>query len=193
MKRATAVLTRGVFPHQFSWLLHVPLRRLIVSPARLVARLPLLETSRVLEVGPGSGYFSDALARRLPRGLLCLIDLQPEMLVKAKRRLQSRGHMNVQYVAADAGGALPFAPAHFDLALLVSVLGEVRRQDEGLAALFHLLAPGGILAVHEAVPDPDRIQFHDLVTLVRKHGFALSARHGHRFSYTALFRKDPAR
>ena len=191
MNRRTAVLTRGVFPHQFAWLLHLPLRRLIVSPKRLVDQLPLQEHSRVLEVGPGSGYFSTELARRLPSGVLCLLDLQPQMLVKARRRLTSQGYRHVQYVAADAA-ALPFPDAQFDVALLVCVLGEVSRQDDGIASLARVLTPVGTLAVRESVPDPDRIEFNTLEALVRRHGFQLAARHGGRFSYTALFRRDAA-
>jgi len=33
---------------------------------------------------------------------------------------------------------------------------------------------------------PDRIDFHDLEALVRRHGFLLAARHGGRFDYLAL-------
>ncbi|MCG8683889.1 MAG: class I SAM-dependent methyltransferase [Desulfobacterales bacterium] len=38
---------------------------------------------RVLEVGPGSGFFSVEVIRRIPGGELVLLDLQPEMLEKA--------------------------------------------------------------------------------------------------------------
>ena len=84
-------LGRGYFPHQLSCLIDNPLRRLLLTPAQLANRLPLTESSHVLEVGPGSGYFSAELARRVPQGRLELLDLQPEMLAKARRKLQARG------------------------------------------------------------------------------------------------------
>ncbi len=86
---ARALWSRGVFPHQFSWLIDNPLRRLVLSPDTLAKRLPLSDSSRILELGPGSGYCSAALAARVPRGRLELFDLQPEMLAKAERKLRA--------------------------------------------------------------------------------------------------------
>lgn len=80
-------LGRGVFPHQLSWLIDNAARRLIVSPRTVADRLSLTPASRLLEIGPGSGYFSGEFAKRLPRGRLELFDLQPEMLAKAKAKL----------------------------------------------------------------------------------------------------------
>lgn len=107
-----------------SWLLDNPLRRLFLSPHDLVERLALSETSRVLELGPGPGYFSAALAKQVHRGELVLLDIQPEMLEKARRKLESMGCRNAHYTA-DANTELPYADGRFDVALLVSVLGEV--------------------------------------------------------------------
>ena len=71
---------RGTCPHQLAFLLESGLRRFILSPDRLAERLELKEASRVLELGPGPGYFSRAVARRVARGYLMLVDLQHEML-----------------------------------------------------------------------------------------------------------------
>jgi len=107
-----------------SWLLDNPLRRLFLSPHDLVERLALSEISRVLELGPGLGYFSAALAKQVHRGELLLLDIQPEMLEKARRKLESMGCRNAHYTA-DANTELSYADGRFDVALLVSVLGEV--------------------------------------------------------------------
>ena len=56
------------FPHQMSFILELPLRRLLVSPEQLADRLHLKQDSRVLEVGCGSGVFSVEVARRVPPG-----------------------------------------------------------------------------------------------------------------------------
>ena len=61
---------RGVFPYQFSWILELPLRRLILSPQSLVVRLALRAEVSVLKIGPGSGYYSDEVAKRLQAGRL---------------------------------------------------------------------------------------------------------------------------
>jgi tRNA A58 N-methylase Trm61 len=82
---------RGTYPHEFAFLLLIPLRSLLLTPRKLVARLHLTETSRVLELGRGPGFFSVGVARNVPRGHLCLVDLQREMLEKARRRLRRAG------------------------------------------------------------------------------------------------------
>ena len=56
--------------------------------------------------------------------LLELLDLQPEMLEKAKQKLQARRHLNVGYTTHDASEQLPFPDESFDVAVLVAVLGD---------------------------------------------------------------------
>src|SRR5918993_186638 len=87
-------ILRGVFPHEMSFLLDLPWRNVMLSPRRLAARLPLTAASRVLEVGAGSGFYSAEVARAIPNGRLELLDLQPEMLRKARRKLEAAGLTN---------------------------------------------------------------------------------------------------
>jgi len=183
---------RGYFPHQASWLIDNPLRRLLLTPAKLAARLPLTKSSKVLEVGPGSGYFSVELSRRVPQGWLELLDLQPEMLAKARRKLRRAGMRHVGYTVANASNPLPFLDETFDIAVLVAVLGEVPNAESSLGELFRVLRDGGTLAIHEHVPDPDRIEFPALRTLAESLGFNLDSRWGPTWNYTATFRRQRA-
>ena len=114
------MLGRGHFPYQLSWLIDNPMRRLLVTPEQLANRLPLMESSVILEVGPGSGYFSVELARRVPRGRLELLDLQPEMLAKAKRKLLAGGFQNVGFTTQDASSPLPYEDEAFDIVVMVA-------------------------------------------------------------------------
>jgi len=111
---------RGAYPHQLAFLLLNPLRSLMFSPRELVARLHLTANSRVLELGPGPGFFSAHIARLIPRGHLCLVDLQREMLDKARARVRRAGVSNVSFAQASAS-ALPYAREVFDVAFLVTV------------------------------------------------------------------------
>lgn len=184
---------RGYFPHQLSWLLNNPLRRLFIHPAAFADRLPLQDESRVLEVGPGSGFFSAELARRVPNGRLELLDMQPEMLTKAIRNLGDPLPPNIGCTVADASKALPFEDDSFDLVLLVAVLGELPSPEEGLSSFFRILRPGGVLAVHEHLPDPDIIWPKKLRTMTAACGFCLLGRRGPAWNYTALFEKPRIR
>ncbi|MGH9786275.1 MAG: class I SAM-dependent methyltransferase [Terriglobia bacterium] len=181
------VAGRGYFPHQLSWLIDNPLRSLFISPRGLANRLPLSEGSSVLELGAGSGYFSVELAGRLPRGRLELVDLQPEMLAKAKRKIEKRGFCNVGYHVQDAGVGLPFPDQTFDVAVVVAVLGEVGHRARCLQSLYRTLRPGGVLAIHEHIPDPDRIHLAALRSLVETEDFVFRKRWGPLWNYTALF------
>lgn len=182
-------LVRGVFPHEMSFFLELPWRNLMLSPPKLVARLALTATSHVLEVGAGSGFYSVEVARSVSAGHLELLDLQPEMLKKARRKLAAKGLSNAGYTLADAG-LLPFKEDSFDALFLVAVLGEIADQKAFLSEARRVLKTEGTLSVSEHLPDPDFSSFAKVKSLVEKEGFAFSERYGARWSYTANFRKS---
>jgi SAM-dependent methyltransferase len=87
------------YPHWAAGFLDNPIRRLIDRPAAVVDRLALTGAKRVLELGPGPGFYSTEIARRVPQGQLDLFDIQPEILDKARRNLEDAGCRNVGYHA----------------------------------------------------------------------------------------------
>src|SRR5262245_46290556 len=139
---------RGVYPHELAWLLLLPGRGLLFSARRLVRELAPAPDARVLEIGPGPGYFSLAVAGAVPKGRLELVDVQREMLEKSRGRLRNAVVSNVGFTRASAA-RLPFRTGSFDAAFLVAVLGEVDDTSECLAAIARVLRPGGILLVVE--------------------------------------------
>jgi ubiquinone/menaquinone biosynthesis C-methylase UbiE len=174
-------------------LLDNPVRALLLSPKILLDRLPIRPRDWILEVGPGPGFFSVELARRVPEGQVELLDIQPEMLAQARSKIAAAGLTNVGFTVADAGRPLPFPAASFDLALLVTVLGEVPNPDTALTALATVLRPAGILAIHEQFPDPDMITRARLKLLVEPCGFTLLSVIGPRWNYTAVFQRNGSR
>ena len=181
-------LGRGTCPYQLAFLLEFGLRRFVLSPERLADRLELSETSRVLELGPGPGYFSRAVARRVPRGYLLLADLQPEMLRKAGRKLAEADIRNVGFVQADAT-SLSLSSGAWDCAFLVAVLGEVPDPRLCLQELYRVLRPGGLLSLTEQPGDPDFIALPEARKLVEGVGFRIEKVYGGGKNYTASFRK----
>jgi uncharacterized protein len=147
---------KGVYPHELAFLLDSPLRKLILPARRLVDRLHLSRDSRVLEIGPGSGYFSTEVARRIPGGELILFDIQREMLAKSRAKLVRTGHMNFHLVQGSAD-ALPFSASTFDVVFLVTVLGEVLNPEACMANIADVLRPGGVLSLTEQTWDPDAL------------------------------------
>jgi ubiquinone/menaquinone biosynthesis C-methylase UbiE len=109
-----------------------------------------------LEVGPGPGFFSIDVAKAVPEGRLELVDIQCEMLQKARHRLQRAGMPNVGYSQATAA-KLPFQSRTFDVAFLVAVLGEVPDPKACMKSIAHVLRPEGLLVVAELPGDPDAL------------------------------------
>ena len=143
---------------------------------------------RVLEVGPGRGYYAlDVAPRLFPGGTLDVFDLQQGMLDVIMRRAAERGLTNIVPTQGDAQ-ALPYADGTFDAAYLVATLGEVPDQDAALREVRRVLRPGGRLVVGEGLPDPHMIPFATLRRRAEAAGLRLEHRHGGRLAYFASFR-----
>jgi len=151
--------------------LESPLRGLFASPRRILSAFELSPGERILEIGPGIGYYSrDAVDRVGESGRLVCLDVQREMLLETRRRLQA-GERVAHFVQASAV-ALPFVSATFDRVLLITVLGEIPDRSQALQEIRRSLRPGGRLSVSEQLPDPDFITVATLRSELRACGFA---------------------
>lgn len=177
------------FPHQATIILDNPIRRAVVKPGRIIDSLDLTGSEHVLELGPGPGFFSVEIARRLTDGRLDLFDLQPEMLEKARKRLDRSGFTDVGFTAGQASQELPFPDASFDLVFLAAVIGEVPDQQACIRSLNRVLKPGGRLVFVEMFLDPDRLGVRELRDLVEPLSFTFVAATGSRWQDVVRFRK----
>jgi ubiquinone/menaquinone biosynthesis C-methylase UbiE len=151
----------------------------ILTPAR---------GERVLEVGPGTGYYTLDIAQALgPNGRIDALDLQQSMLDELMRRAAPRGIVNIAPIQGDAQ-ALPFPDATFDAAYLVATLGEIPDRDTALRELRRVLQPGGRLVVGEGQPDPHMVQLDDLRRQAEWAGLRFELSDGTRLGYLARFR-----
>lgn len=180
---------RGVFPHEMSFVLEWRWRNLLLSPQDLVKRLPLTKNSRVLEVGAGSGFYSVAVAEVVREGKLELLDLQKEMLDKARQKMESANLTNVGYILTSENGQIPFDDGSFDIAFMVTVLGEVEDQEFLVRETNRLLRTRGILSVSEHLPDPDFVSSAKLRQLLEDNGFRFNRQFGRSGAYTANYEK----
>jgi len=166
-----------------------PLRSVILSPKTLVKRLGLAPGLKVLELGPGPGFFSPEAARAIGAGKLVLVDVQQEMLDMAQRRLADMGIGNVEYRKGNAV-SLPVESEAFDVAFLVSMLGEVPDRSACLGEIHRVLKRNGLLSITEfKLGDPDFIPKREMLEMIRAAGFRVCAQYGRYFHYTLNFRK----
>jgi SAM-dependent methyltransferase len=153
-----------------------------ITRARLRQVLAPLAGERVLEVGPGTGYYSLDVAGSV--GRLDIFDLQQEMLDHTLRRAAERGLDNIHATRGDAR-ALPYPDGTFDGAFLVAVLGEIPDQDAALRELARVLRPGGRLVVGELFGDPHWVSPRGLERRAQTAGLTLSRRLGTPLAYFA--------
>jgi ubiquinone/menaquinone biosynthesis C-methylase UbiE len=177
------------FPHQAAFILNNPLRRAVVRPARKVDGLNLTGSEHVLEVGPGPGFYSVEIARRLTCGRLDLFDIQPEMLEKARRQLERAGFGDVGFTTGQAGEGFPFPDNTFDAAFLAAVIGEVPDKQACIRSLARVLKPGGRLVFAETFPDPDRLSVQELRDLAEPASFEFVESTGNRWHDVVCFRR----
>jgi ubiquinone/menaquinone biosynthesis C-methylase UbiE len=176
------------FPHQAAFLINNPIRRAVIKPARIIDKLDLTGAERVFELGPGPGFFSVEIARRLTNGRLELFDIQPEMLEKARHQLERAGLTDVGFTTGQASDGFPFPDNTFDVAFLSAVIGEVPDKPACIRALGRVLKRGGRLVFVELSPDPDRFSVRQLRDLAEPEGFKFVEATGNRWEDIVGFR-----
>ncbi len=162
-----------------------------ITRARLVEILEPRPGERVLEIGPGTGYYTFEMAGRLDGGQVDIFDIQQEMLDHVVREANKRGVTNVQPALGDAQ-ALPYGDASFDAAVLITVLGEIPDQDRALSEIERVLKPGGRLIVGEMMVDPHIVTSGKLRERAARAGLSFERRLGSPLAFFARLEKAPA-
>jgi ubiquinone/menaquinone biosynthesis C-methylase UbiE len=166
----------------------------VEAPHPLVTRKRLREAltpqagERLLEVGPGTGYYALPVAEWLgPEGTLEVFDLQQEMLDHTARRARQAGLHTIVPTQGDAR-ALPYGDDVVDGAYLVTVLGEIPDQEAALRELARVVRPGGRVVVGEVIGDPHWVAPGALRRRAEAAGLRFERRIGSPLGYFAVLR-----
>ena len=119
--------------------------------------------------------------------LLCL-DLQKEMLLEARRRVQHAKPAAADFITASAT-QLPLTSGSVDHIFLVTVLGEIPDRGLALAEFRRFLRTPGHLSISEKLPDPDFVTRKTLRRDLSAAGFTEERTRGHLF-YTSTWRLE---
>jgi ubiquinone/menaquinone biosynthesis C-methylase UbiE len=158
----------------------------LITRQRLRSVLEPRSGERLLEVGPGTGYYTLAMAEWIAPGKLDILDVQQEMLDHTMRRANERGLANVIPAQGDAR-RLAYPDTSFDAVYLVTVLGEVPDQDAALREIARVLKPGGRLVVGELFGDPHWVSPGALRARAEAAGLTFERRLGSPLGYFGRF------
>lgn len=151
--------------------------------AVIVKRLDVAPGMRVLDAGCGPGRVAIPLGRAVgAHGTVTAMDVQADMLARTAEKARGAGLTNIHCLQAGLGdGRLP--AAHYDRAVLVTVLGEIVDREAALRELFAALKPGGVASVVEVIFDPHFQTRATVERLAVGAGFRVRTFHGHRLAY----------
>ena len=176
-------------PTLLAWALDNRFYERITGTQVTLQRMGLRPGQRVLEVGPGTGRLLIPAAQRvLPGGEVVGIDIQPGMVERLKERARRAQVSNLTAIVGDATQPM-VAEADFDLAFLVTTLGEIPDRAAVLAQCFRALKPGGVLSITEMFPDPHYQSRPTVKRLAEEAGFRLQSVQGGWWLFTANFVK----
>ena len=176
-------------PTLLAWALDNRLYERLTGTEVTLRRMGLRQGLKVLEVGPGPGRLLIPAAQRvLPGGEAVGIDIQPGMVERLKERARRAQVSNLTAILGDATQPV-VAEASFDLAFLVTTLGEIPDRAAVLAQCFRALKPGGVLSITEMFPDPHYQSRPTVKRLAEEAGFRLRSIQGGWWLFTANFVK----
>jgi ubiquinone/menaquinone biosynthesis C-methylase UbiE len=157
----------------------------VITRDRLRQVLAPQPGERVLEIGPGTGYYTLDMAEWVGgEGRVEIFDLQQEFLDHVTARAAERGFGNVVPTQGDAT-ALSYEDASVDAVVLTAVLGEILAPGAALREIRRVLKPGGRLIVGELFGDPHFTTRASLERQAGEAGLTFEAHSGNWFAYFA--------
>jgi len=139
--------TGHLFPPENLGLLESPDRAAWQKPDQIMDALGIADGSKVADIGPGAGWFTIQLARRVgPNGHVYAEDVQRPMLEAIRRRVSREGLQNVEpRLGTETDPNLP--PGGLDAALMVDMYQEIVERVTFLRNLARALKPTGRIGV----------------------------------------------
>lgn len=164
-------------------------RKFIQKPETVADRMKLESGMTVLEIGPGKGSYTKALAKKiLPDGKVYAIDIQESVINRLRKTIEKEGITNIIPKIDDAY-SLSFEDESVDRVLLIACLPEIPKPIRALKEFKRVLKPNGLISLSELLPDPDYPRRKTEKKWAQEAGFELDEQFGNWFVYQLNFKK----
>ncbi len=177
-------------PSFFTQLIDNPYRRRFVQrPDVLAERMHLRPGMIVVEIGPGKGNYTKAVAERvMPDGKVYAIDIQESVIERLKKKIEKEGITNIIPKIDDVYN-LSFDNESVDRVLAIATLPEIPEPVKVLREFHRVLKPDGLVCLSELLPDPDYPRRSTEKRWAAEAGFELREQFGNFFVYQLNFGK----
>jgi ubiquinone/menaquinone biosynthesis C-methylase UbiE len=170
------------------YLLNNPIRRKLLPPTRVIDYLGIREGMKILEIGPGSGFFTFELAKYAgPSGHVYAVNIEPKMITLLEKKIKREKIKNITTKTASAY-EIPLPNNGVDLVFMGGVIGEIPDKQKTLREMQRILKEEGFLAVMECLIDPDYPRRKTVTGWFEDAGFELSGSYGSAFLYALTFK-----
>ena len=130
-------------------------RKFIQKPENIANNMILKPGMIVVEVGPGKGNYTKAVAERLlPNGKVYTIDIQENIINRLKKKVEEEKITNIVPKIDDVLN-LSFENESVDRIFAIACLPEIPDPVHALKEFKRILKPGGIVSLCELFIDPD--------------------------------------
>ena len=184
-------MAKRICPWWLGYVLASPLRRLIQDPEAVVGPY-VREGMTVLEPGPGMGFFTLEMARRVgPRGRVIAVDVQPRMIAGLERRLAKAGlseRVDARLAQDDSLGLKDLA-GKVDFTLAMAVVHEMPGAAWFFGQAAEAMKPGAALLLAEPSGHVKKEEFEAQLEAAAQVGLNLENRPAIRRSQAALLTK----
>jgi predicted O-methyltransferase YrrM len=180
-----------VCPWWLGYFLISPIRRWMQNPSEIVG-LYVREGMTVLEPGPGMGFFTLELARRVgPRGRVIAVDVQPRMIAGLKRRLAKAGLADRvdTRLALEGSMGLQDLAGKVDFTLAMAVVHEMPSAGRLFQEAAAAMKPGAALLLAEPSGHVKAEMFAAELQAAAEAGLTVADRPKVRRSQAALLRR----
>jgi ubiquinone/menaquinone biosynthesis C-methylase UbiE len=180
-----------VCPIWVGYLLANPIRKFVHNPDKIL--LPFVKTGmKVVEIGPGMGFYSIPLARMVKEsGMVYCVDIQQVMLDKIVYRAKRKGLRNIAVRQSNKESyKINDLKEQIDFVLLFAVVHEVYNESKLFKEVSACLKPGGKILFAEPKGHVTESQVMKSISIAEGYGLKKAQEYNINKCHSVILNKE---